>query len=102
MSGMPEHRLLLIAFGPKRDHTVLPWLIDRMPRPMQKNDIISGARRSESIGDEIMPAGSPANTYAKLGLSGVGPFDESLFAPYDAVAALTGQDKTGEYCVPRF
>jgi putative ABC transport system permease protein len=102
MSGMPEHRTNLIAFDPKRDFTVTPWLNERMPGAMQKNDIICGARRTENLGDEIMPAASPANVYAKLGLSGVGPFDESIFAPYATVAALTSQDKTGEYCVPRY
>jgi putative ABC transport system permease protein len=88
MAGMPGHQVNLIAFDPARDFTVMPWLADHAQRPMQPGEIIAGGRRSESVGDEIQPGGLPANVYGKLGRSGVGPFDESLFATYDTVANL--------------
>lgn len=88
MAAMPEHRVNLIAFDPKRDITVTPWMNEQMPRPMQTGDVLSGFRRSESIGEEIQPANVPATVYGKLGRSGVGPFDESLFATYDTVTQL--------------
>jgi putative ABC transport system permease protein len=88
MAGMPGHQVNLIAFDPIRDFTVMPWLADHLPRPMRQGEIIAGGRRSESVGDEIEPSMVPANVYGKLGISGVGPFDESLFATYDTVAGF--------------
>lgn len=88
MSGMPECKVNLIAFDPARDFTVLPWLAERLPRPMKTGDLLVGCRRQESIGDEIEPAGAARSVYGKLGRSGVGPFDQSLFASYDTVAKL--------------
>jgi putative ABC transport system permease protein len=88
MAAMPEHRVSLIAFDPKHDITVTPWINERMPRPMQTGDVLSGFRRLETIGEEIQPANVPTTVYGKLGRSGVGPFDESLFATYETVAEL--------------
>lgn len=91
MANMPEHKANLIAFEPANDITVLPWLAARMPRAMQTGDVLSGSRRLESTGQEIQPCNVPATVYGKLGRSGVGPVDESLFATYETVAALSRQ-----------
>jgi putative ABC transport system permease protein len=94
MAAMPEHQANLIAFDPERDITVMPWINERMPRKLQKGDLLSGSRRPESIAEEIEPCNVPATVYGKLGRSGVGPLDESLFATYETVAALA-QIKNG-------
>jgi putative ABC transport system permease protein len=101
MAGMPEHQVNLIAFDPAHDFTVIPWLSDHLPRPMQTGDLLSGGRRAESVGEELQPCGQPATIYGKLGRSGVGPFDESLFASYDTVAQLIGKkDETSTKAPP--
>ena len=88
MAGMPRHKANLIAFDPAHDFTVMPWLVDRLPRPMDTGDLLSGGRRAESVGEEVQPLNIPAKIYGKLGRTGVGPFDESFFATYDTVASL--------------
>jgi putative ABC transport system permease protein len=95
MSNMPEHRVNLIAFDPKADFTILPWLQNKMPRTIRTGDLIVGGRRTENIGDEIEPCCTARTIFGKLGRSGVGPFDESIFATYDTVAQLAaGQSST--------
>ena len=89
MAGMPEHRVNVIAFDPANDFTVMPWLSMRLPRGLKNGDIIAGGRCAEQIGEEIQPCNVPCTVYGKLGRSGVGPFDESLFATYDTVATLS-------------
>ncbi|MBC7998559.1 MAG: ABC transporter permease [Leptolyngbya sp.] len=88
MAGMPEHKANLIAFDPLRDFTVMPWLGEHLPRPMETGDILCGGRRTESVGNEIQPCMTPANIYGKLARSGVGPLDDSFFASYETVEAL--------------
>ena len=96
MSNMPEHKANLIAFDPSRDFTVMPWLQSKMPRPMRTGDLIIGGRRSESVGDEVEPCTSARIVYGKLGRSGVGPLDESIFATYDTIAQLSTGQKNGQ------
>lgn len=88
MAGMPEHKANLIAFDPARDFTVLPWMGEHLPKPMETGDILCGGRRTESIGNEIQPCMTPAIVYGKLERSGVGPLDDSFFATYETVEAL--------------
>ncbi|MBX9719401.1 MAG: ABC transporter permease, partial [Microbacteriaceae bacterium] len=88
MPDMPKCKSNLIAFDPKNDFTVMPWVKDRLPRAFGQGDLIVGGRRGESVGEEIQPAGTPSVVYGKFGRSGVGPFDESIFATYDTVAGL--------------
>lgn len=88
MAGMPDHKVNLIAFDPERDFTVIPWMVQHLPRPLQKGELICGSRCDEAMGEEIQPCNVPAVIYGKLGRSGVGPFDESLFATYDTVAGI--------------
>ncbi len=88
MSGMPECKANLIAFDPKKDFTVMPWMVAHANRPFTTGDIIAGSRRSESIGDEIAPSNFPVNVYGKLGRSGVGPLDDSFFTTYETIELL--------------
>ena len=102
MSGMPEHRVNLIAFDPGRDFTILPWLKEKMSRPLQTGDLIIGGRRQESVSDELEPAGIAANVYGKLGRSGVGPLDESIFATYDTVAKFAAKTNDASHSLRSF
>ncbi len=95
MAGMPGCKTNLIAFDPARDFTVMNWLSERAPGAMKPGELIAGSRRMESVGQEIQPCLKPANIYGKLGRSGVGPFDESLFAPYETVESIV-KEATGD------
>jgi putative ABC transport system permease protein len=102
MSGMPEHQINLIAFDPASDFTVIPWLADRLPRALQPGDIIIGARRPEAVGEEIQPGMVPATIYGKLGRSGVGPFDDSLFATYNTVTKIAHEQTDSQSSLSSF
>lgn len=77
------HEVDLVAFDPQRDFTVLPWLKDRLERPMQNGDVLIGARREEPLGSQVTLHGQPLTVYGRLGQTGVGPFDHALFVTFD-------------------
>jgi len=79
---------VLIAFDPGRDFTVLPWLADRLDRPLRKGDVIVGGRRGETVGGEVRLFGRSFVVYGRLALTGVGPFEASLFAPFDTAREI--------------
>lgn len=87
-AGSHAHAVALIAFDPARDFTVLPWLQERLDRPMRRGDVIVGGRREEALGEQVTLAGQPLHIYGRLGLTGVGPFDGSFFITFDTAAAL--------------
>lgn len=102
MAGMPEHRTPLVAFDPATDFTISPWLVTHLPRPQATGDLISGGRRAESIGEEIQPCNIPATIYGKLGHSGVGPLDDSLFATYNTASHLLSNNAARQLCTPPY
>jgi putative ABC transport system permease protein len=102
MAGMPSHKANMIAFDPRSDFTVQPWLTQHLSRPMKVGDIVSGGRRAESIGEEIQPCNQPSPIYGKLGRTGVGPFDESLFTTYETMEKFGAADQDGKFCSPKF
>jgi len=87
-AGVHLHQADLIAFDPARDFTVLPWLKERLDRPLRQGDVIVGARRDEALGSQITLAGQPLEVYGRLGATGVGPFDGSFFITFASAAAL--------------
>ena len=93
MAGMPEHKANLIAFDPRTDFTVMPWLGAHLPGEMAVGDVLVGGRRSEDVGNEVEPCMTPARVYGKLARSGVGPLDESFFATYETVESLLQKRK---------
>jgi putative ABC transport system permease protein len=77
-------------------------LMEHLPRTMRVGDILSGARREENVGDEIEPCGTPSVIYGKLGRSGVGPFEESLFVSFDTAARLAKGRYGNGVCIPNY
>lgn len=90
MAGMPNCKANLIAFDPKTDFTVMPWLADRLPRTMALGDVVCGGCRTEACGDEIQVCNVPAPIFGKLSRSGVGPLDDSFFTTYDTIKSIAG------------
>jgi putative ABC transport system permease protein len=78
----------LVAFDPGRDFTVLPWIGEKLDRPMQPGDVIVGGRREEALGSSVTLSGQSLQVYGRLGLTGVGPFDRSFFVTFDTAAAM--------------
>lgn len=87
-TGAHLHETDLIAFDPARDFTVLPWLKEKLDRPLRQGDVILGARRDEALGSQVTLSGQPLQVYGRLGLTGVGPFDRSFFVTFDTATAM--------------
>ena len=73
----------LVAFDPRNDITVLSWVRERLDRPFHTGDVIVGARRPEPVGSAISFRGHSFVVWGKLGLSGVGPMERSIFGSFD-------------------
>ncbi len=73
----------LVAFDPRNDITVLPWVRECLDRPFHTGDVIVGARRSEPVGSAISFRGHSLVVWGKLGLPGVGPMERSIFGSFD-------------------
>jgi putative ABC transport system permease protein len=84
------HAVDLVSFDPRSDFTVLPWVVEKLDRPMRAGDLIVGARRDEKMGSELSLFGQTLTVYAKLGLTGVGPFDRAVFVTPETFESLTG------------
>jgi len=87
----------LIAFDPARDFTVLPWLSEKLGRPLQRGDVILGGRRTDVVGNEIRLFGRTFTVYGRLALTGVGPFERALFVSLETAAdvAAAAREMTG-------
>jgi putative ABC transport system permease protein len=78
------HVVNLIAFDPARDFSVLTWLEQRRPGPVE--GLIAGGGLVAGPGETLGVCGMPLRVYDRLGKTGVGPFDESYFLSFDALA----------------
>ena len=85
VDGQPGN---VIAFDPVRDFTVLSWLEDHRRGPVGTGDVILGGRLAGGLGQTLSLCGKPLGIYGRLGKTGVGPFDESYFLTFDALADL--------------
>lgn len=83
-----RHEVDLIAFDPGRDFTVLPWVKEKLDRPMRAGDVLIGARREYPLGEQLTFYGQPLTVYGRLARTGVGPFDHAFFLSFDSVTKL--------------
>ena len=84
----------LIAFDPARDFSVLTWLAERQPGPVE--GLIAGGGLAARLGATVSVCGMPMRIYGRLAKTGVGPFDESYFLSFDALAALVSFCRTSD------
>src|SRR6478609_4578803 len=88
-SGYGRGELIdLIAFDPRRDITVQPWLEQHLDRPLREGDVIVGGRREEAPGSEMLIFGRPLTVYGKLAKTAVGTHERGLFITFATLAAL--------------
>lgn len=85
IDGLPAN---LIAFDPARDFSVLPWLGRHRQGALGNGGVIAGSRVSGEPGADVTVCGKPMKVYGRLEKTGVGPFDESWFATFAAVADI--------------
>lgn len=87
----------LVAFDPSRDLTVIPWLAEKLDRPLRRGDVIVGGRRDETVGGEVRLFGRAFPIYGKLALTGVGPFERGMYVSFDTAQDIAAavQETTG-------
>ena len=90
----------LIAFDPDRDFTVLPWLREKLDRPLQKGDVIIGGSRPYKIGEQVYFYGQPLTVYGRLGRTGVGTYDQAFFLTFETAEALALGSRSKPNVVP--
>ena len=74
----------LIAFDPARDFSVLSWV--EAGQEGAVDGLIAGGALSAALGQTVSVCGMPMRLGRRLGRTGVGPFDESYFLTFDALA----------------
>jgi len=88
----------LVVFDPATDFTVRPWVVESLDRPFACGDVIVGGRRPERVGERFAIQGVTLVVHGRLGLTGVGPFERSLFIAGDTadrLAAARAVDAAG-------
>jgi putative ABC transport system permease protein len=89
----------VIALDPTRDFTVLPWLREKLDRPLGPADAIVGARRPERVGAPLQLGARTLTVYGRLGLTGVGPLDRGVVVSFDTVEALAAAARSSAVLV---
>jgi putative ABC transport system permease protein len=76
----------LIAFDPARDFSVLTWLEEHNQGPVA--GLIAGGRQTARRDATLSVCGMPLSVYGRLGVTGVGPFDDAYFLSFDTLAEV--------------
>ena len=87
-SMIDDHAANLIAFDPASDFSILPWLGEHQPGPLSRDSVITGGRVAARVGEALQICGKSLVVYGRLEQTGVGPFDQSYFLSFDALAAF--------------
>jgi len=88
------HNVNLIAFDPPQDFSVQSWVEARQAEPLE--GLIAGAALSARLGETLSVCGMPMRVSARLGKTGVGPFDESYFLTFAALADIVSFCRTSD------
>lgn len=78
----------VVVFDVATDFTVLPWIVESLDRPLACGDVIVGGRRPERIGERLSMQGVDLVVHGRLGLTGAGPFERSMFVTGDTADRL--------------
>jgi putative ABC transport system permease protein len=84
----------LIAFDPARDLSVLTWLVERQGGAVE--GLIAGGGLAARLGESVSVCGMPMRIYGRLGKTGVGPFDDSYFLSFGALADMVSFCRTSD------
>ena len=78
----------VVVFDIATDFTVRPWTVESLDRPLACGDVIVGGRRPERVGERLSMQGVELVVHGRLGLTGVGPFERSMFVTGDTADRL--------------
>jgi putative ABC transport system permease protein len=87
-AGVEGRAINLIAYDPARDFTVEPWLAAGQPTARDPLGLLVGARGAEKPGATLTICGRTLTIAGRLGQTGVGPVDESLFISFSGLDQL--------------
>src|ERR1700732_3940469 len=88
------HNVNLIAFDPAQDFSVQSWVEAREVGPLE--GLIAGAALSARLGETLSVCGMPMRVSARLGKTGVGPFDDSYFLSFATLADIVSFCRTSD------
>lgn len=80
------HVVNLIAFDPVHDVSVVPWLEQHLPGPVE--GLVAGGGLAAKVGATLSVCGMPLRVHGRLAKTGVGPFDESYFVTFGTLAEI--------------
>ncbi len=86
--------VFLIAFDPKTDFTISPWLEKNLKKPLTDNEIITGREVPVVVGDTIPFFGSPFTVAGTMEPTGMKFFDQSVFMTMDSAYDMAANSKT--------
>ena len=84
----------LVAFDPKTDFTVTPWLKTHLGGPLEGNQIITGRAVPVIAGDTIPFFGTSFTVKGTMERTGMDFFDKSVFMTMDAAYRMAEASKT--------
>ncbi|MDA8242393.1 MAG: FtsX-like permease family protein [Nitrospiraceae bacterium] len=86
--------VFLIAFDPKTDFTISPWLEKNLKKPLTDNEIITGREVPVLVGDTIPFFGTPFTVAGTMEPTGMKFFDQSVFMTMDSAYDMAANSKT--------
>jgi putative ABC transport system permease protein len=82
----------IIAFDPKSDFTIIPWLSEKLERPLGKNEIVVGSDITEDIGSSLVFFGHAFTIAGRLEPTGTG-VDTSVFIQTEDALIMAEESK---------
>ena len=73
---------------------MLTWLAERQSGPVE--GLIAGGGLAARLGESVSVCGMPMRIYGRLGKTGVGPFDDSYFLSFGALADMVSFCRTAD------
>lgn len=86
--------VFLVAFDPKTDFTISPWLEKNLKKPLTDNEVITGREVPVLIGDTIPFFGTPFTVAGTMEPTGMKFFDQSVFMTMDSAYDMAANSKT--------
>ncbi|HHN65400.1 MAG TPA: ABC transporter permease [Nitrospirae bacterium] len=90
--------MLLIAFDPENDFTLLPWLEENLNRPLRSDEIIMGSTASEytTLDDHIRLYGLKFKMAGVLEETGMEFVDNAAFIPLQALKRIVENSRQAD------
>jgi putative ABC transport system permease protein len=83
----------LVAFDPKTDFTVTPWLEKNLDKPLSDDEVIAGREIPVVEGTVVPFFGTPFTVAATMAPTGMQFFDKSIFMTMDAAYTMAKNSK---------